>query len=247
MKLSVYFTPLGVKQDEIAGKPVVVIDVIRATTTIVTALANGAKAIVPAKNSEDAVRIANNLKRDDVILAGERNADRIPGFDLGNSPLEMTPEAVAGKTIVMATTNGSEALLVSEPGGKVMIGAVVNFSATAESAREAFDQQGELILLCAARERTFALEDAYVAGRLAQSVLSGRGRNPAELNDGAIAARELVRRYGDRWKSALSASGAARELKRAGFADDIVAATEADKYSIVPLYSDRLVTLPSQG
>ena len=244
MKLTVYFTPLGVTNAAVAGIPVLVVDVLRATTTIVAALASGAKAVVPAATAEEALRIAGNLERDAVLLAGERRMERIEGFALGNSPGEMEPDVVAGKTIVMATTNGTPAVLAAEAGASVLIGAITNFSAAVERARAVFEEAGELAILCSGRERMFALEDAYVAGRFAHALIPGKQRRSSDLNDGAIAALELVRRYGEKWKTAVAASAAARDLKRAGFKADVAAATEADTHDIVPEYADRLVTLP---
>src|SRR5262245_30634721 len=107
MKIDVFFTPLGSREGELADRGVVVIDVLRATSTIVAALANGAKSVVPAATSEEAVKMTANLERNGYLLAGERRAVKIEGFQLGNSPLEMTPEVVAGKTIFLATTNGT--------------------------------------------------------------------------------------------------------------------------------------------
>ena len=89
MKIDVFFTPLGLNAGDLAGRAVVVIDILRSTTTIVTALANGARAIIPAASSEEAVRLAGNLEKNGVILAGERKGVKIPGFALGNSPLEI--------------------------------------------------------------------------------------------------------------------------------------------------------------
>jgi 2-phosphosulfolactate phosphatase len=247
MKLTVYFTPLGVTPNAITGKPVLVVDVLRTTTTMIAALANGAKAIVPAATAEDALRLAANLERDAVLLAGERGAERIAGFALGNSPLEMEPDTVTGKTLVMATTNGTAAVVTAEPGQPVLIGAITNFSAAVERARSVFDDHGEMVVLCSGRERAFALEDAYVAGRFAQALIPGRQRRSAGLNDAALAALELVRRYGDKWKTAVTASTAAKELKRLGFKADVVAATEVNTQTIVPEYAGRLVTLPDGG
>lgn len=247
MKLAVHFTPHGVTPPMIAGKPVLVIDLLRATTTMIAALAAGARAILPAASGEEALKLAQNLERDDVLLAGERRYDRIPGFALGNSPLEMRPEVVARKRLVMATTNGTPALLAAEPGRPVIIAAAANFQAAAAAAGRAFEESGELTILCAGRERTFALEDAYAAGRFAEAIVPGKLRRQLEVNDAAIAARELVRRYGTRWKAAVAASVAARELKERGFRADIVAATEPDTYSIVPIYVDRHVIVPDRG
>jgi len=247
MKLTINFTPLGLKPQDITGKPVLVVDILRCTTTIVQALANGAKAVLPTATAEDALRIAGNLEKDTVLLCGERKLERIPGFALGNSPLEMTREVVEGKTLVMATTNGTGAIAATEPAGPVLIGAITNFSAVVEAARQAMEEHGEVHILCSGRERAFALEDAYVAGRYASALLPGHARRSAELNDAAIAALELVRRYGDKWKGAIAASTAARALKAAGFKADIAAATEPDQHAIVPRYADRMVKLPDQA
>ena len=242
MKLSVYFTPLGLKQQDVAGRPVLVIDVLRAGTTIVTALAHGAKAVLPASGADDALRLSNNLERDGVLLVGEQGYQRIEGFDAGNSPLEMTPERVNGMTLIITTTNGSPALLATDYAGPVFVGAAINFTAVAAAARAAFEEKGELIILCAGSEGRFALEDAYVAGRYARKILPSRSRG-VEINDAAIAAQQLVRRYGEKWKVALSASAAARGLKELGMGADVVAATEIDKFDIVPRYEERQVKI----
>src|SRR5260370_30112279 len=105
MEIDVPFTPLGLGAGDLAGRGIVVIEVVRATTTIVTALANGAKAVIPAATSEEAVRLASNLEKDGVLLAGERKSLKIEGFALGNSPREMVPAVVAGKTNGLAPTN----------------------------------------------------------------------------------------------------------------------------------------------
>lgn len=244
MKLSVFFTPIGITDQSVAGKPTLVIDVLRCTSTIVAAVANGARAVVPANTGDDALRIASNLESDDVLLTGERGLHRIEGFQLGNSPLEMTSDVVAGKTLVMTTTNGTVALLAVDAARPVLIGAITNFSAVVARALEEFERTGEIVILCSGRQSMFALEDAYVAGRFTAALIPWRVRRQAELNDAAIAALELVRRYGGEWKRAVSASAAARDLKALGFKKDIDAATEVDAHDIVPVYSNRIITLP---
>src|SRR5438034_477845 len=144
MKIDVHFTPLGLVAGDLAGRGVVVVDALRATTTIVTALANGAKAVIPAATSEEAVRLASNLEKDGVVLAGERRSVKMEGFALGNSPREMTAAAVAGKTIVLATTNGTPALVATQGGDPVLVGAPANFKALAARARANLAQRGAL-------------------------------------------------------------------------------------------------------
>jgi len=244
MKLSIFFTPLGLTSADIAGKPVIVVDILRATTTIIAALANGAKAVIPAAASDEAVRIAQSLERGSVLLAGERRFEPIDGFDLGNSPREMTADVVAGKTLVMSTTNGTPAIQAAEAGNPVFVAAALNFSAVVAAAKPLVDGQGEISILCAGRERGFALEDAYAAGRFAQALLPPGGRRKVDLNDAGVAALELIKRYGDRWKRAVSASAAARDLAAKGYKEDILAATDADRYDLVPVYAERQVTVP---
>lgn len=247
MKLSVHFTPTGLGAGTFERRPVLVIDLLRATTTILTALAHGAKAVLPAASAEDALRLAQNLQRGDVLLAGERRSELIPGFALGNSPLEMTAEVVTGKTLVYTTTNGTQAILAADDGRPVLIGAAVNFQAAAQAAWRAFEEAGELAILCAGRERGFALEDAYAAGRFVEAIVPGKLRRTLESNDEVLAARELVKRFGNDWKKAVNASTHARFLKERGFGRDLAFATQQDLFDIVPLYADRHVTIPERG
>lgn len=244
MKVSVFFTPLGITPQDVAEKPVVVVDVLRTTTTVVAAMAHGAKAVLPAATQDEALRHVSNLERDAVVLAGERRLERIDGFELGNSPLEMTDGVVGGKTVVMSTTNGTPAIAAAESGAPVIIAAVTNFTAAVERAQEAFEKTQDIVILCSGRQKMFALEDAYTAGRFARALLPGNLRRSADFNDAAIAALELVRRYGEKWKRAITASAAAKELRARGFKADLAAATEIDSYEIVPEYSGKLVTLP---
>lgn len=245
MKLSVYFTPQGLTPAAVSGKPAVVLDILRATTTIVAALANGARAVLPTASSDEALKVAQNLEKKDRLLTGERRCVRIPGFDLGNSPLEMTAEAVKGKTLVVCTTNGTPALVAAETARPVIVGAVTNFTAAAKAARRAAEETDELVIICSGKEKFFALEDAYVAGRYAQAALAGKGRakKAHDLNDGAIAALDLVRQYGSDWKKPIMESAAARDLLALKFKPDVLACCEQDVYDIVPTYRDRRITL----
>ena len=225
-----------------AGRTVVVLDVLRATTTIAVALANGAKAVLPAASTEEALRIAQNLERDAVVLAGERKSVRIPGFALGNSPTEFGPDAVAGKTIVMTTTNGTLALIAAQGAREVIAGAAVNFTVVAERAREALEQYGDVVILCAGGDKQFALEDAFAAGRLTKVLLPEGGLRRVDVNDGALAALELARHYGERWLRALRASAHGRELVALGFRADLEVCAAQDTRPVLPLYADRRIT-----
>lgn len=239
MRIDVHFTPAGLVAGDLAGRGVVVIDVLRATTSVITALANGAKAVIPAASSEEAVRLASNLEKDGVVLAGERKSVKIEGFALGNSPREMTAAAVGGKTIVLATTNGTPALVAAQGGDPVLVGAPVNFKALVAQARAALARQGDLVIMCAGRDKQFAIEDAYTAGRLIKAVK--KGTRKLALNDAARAAVALTAEF-ENWEEALEESEAARQLAEVDLAADVGFAARADRFSVVPVYADRRIT-----
>src|SRR5687768_8753850 len=168
MRLDVYLTPGEVVPGEMVQRTVVVLDVLRATTTIAQALANGARSIYPVSSIEEALRLANTFGRDEVLLCGERKCLPIEGFDLGNSPTEFTRERVAGKTLVMTTTNGTAAFALIGGASRVLIGSLLNISAVVDDlARTGADP----VILCAGRERHFALEDATAAGLTAARLM----------------------------------------------------------------------------
>jgi len=239
MRIDVFFTPLGLNPGDLTGRGVVVVDALRASTTVITALANGAKAVIPAATAEDAVRLASNLEKDGVVLAGERKSLKIDGFALGNSPREMTAAAVGGKTIVLATTNGTPALVAAQGGDPVLVGAPANFRALAARARAVLEQRGELVVLCAGRDKQFAVEDGYTAGRLIKAVR--RGVKRLELNDAARAAIALTDAVAT-WTEALEGSEAARQLAEADLAEDVRFAAKPDRFTVVPSYADRRIT-----
>jgi 2-phosphosulfolactate phosphatase len=223
---------------------VFVIDILRATTSMCAALSHGAKAIIPVASTEEALRLAQTIGSADVILAGEQNCVRIPGFQLGNSPLEMREPVVRGKTIIVTTSNGTKALLACQGAHSVYPTAAVNLSAAAEKAREVLATDKQLIVVCAGREGAFALDDAYCAGRLIAKILGDR-KPRRGLNDAAIACLDLVRRYGANWARPLAYSRAGRELIKLGFREDLREAARWDAYPILPHFHERRVTLAS--
>jgi 2-phosphosulfolactate phosphatase len=242
MKLDVLFTPAGLTLAEVQGRTVFVIDILRATTSMCAALSSGAKAIIPVATTEEALRLAQTIGSADVLLAGEKDCRRIDGFQLGNSPLEMTESAVRGKTLVLTTTNGSKALLACQGAGAVYPACAGNLSLAAEKARETLDRDDDMLVVCAGRGGAFSLDDAYAAGRLVSAALGGpRGRRG--LNDAALASLDLVRRYGDTWERPLRRSRAGRELIRLGFGDDVKASAWPDAYPVLPTFHERRVTL----
>jgi 2-phosphosulfolactate phosphatase len=246
MKLDVAFSPRELTPGEVADRTILVVDVLRATSSICAALHAGARAVIPAADTEDATRLVTALGAADVVLAGERNSERIPGFQLGNSPLEMTADAVQGKTLVMTTTNGTLALLATAGARDVLVAAAVNLSAAGEYARQALQQHGDLLILCAGRDHGFGLDDAYIAGCLAVRALGGQRRRKG-LNDAALVSVDLVIRYRDRIQPVLARSRAGRELSARGFRADVDAASVMDAHPVLPFFHDRRITLVDGG
>lgn len=242
MKIDVYFGPAELQPGELSGKTVVVLDVLRATTSIVTALFHGARAVLPAASTEEALRLAQNLERDDVVLAGERRSQRIPGFPLGNSPLEFTAEAVKGKTVVLTTTNGTPTLVASQGAKEVIVAAAVNFQMAVQRARAALEQAGELVVLCAGQDRHFALEDGFAAGRLVKVLLPEGGLKKVDVNDGALASLDVAKHYGEKWLRAFKASAHGQWLAAQGFGADLVHCAAENTHPVLPLYAERRVT-----
>jgi len=239
MKLDVLFSPAGLASHEVAGRPVFVIDILRSTTVIAAALFRGARAVVPVATAEEASRLAQNLGSGSAVLVGERHGERIAGFDLDNSPVEVTSERVRGKTVVMTTTNGIPAFLACQAAADVYGAAACNLSLAGARARALLVERRDLVILCAGREGKFALDDAYTAGRLAAFALGGTRRRKG-LNDAALVVLDLARRYGTNWERPLSRSVAGRHLM-ATRRGDFDQATREDAFPVLPVFRDRRI------
>lgn len=235
MRVDVALTPGEVK-GALGRRAVVVIDVLRATSSMVEALVNGARSILPVAGVDEAVRKADEIGRDAVLLCGERDAEPIHGFHLGNSPAEFTRERVAGKTLVMTTTNGTNALFIGAGGSSCFAGSLLNARAVAQ---RLVDVGADALLLCSGREGAFALEDALCAGRIARylRVLAGRLHG----NDGLSAALRLSRAAPSVRTLARTAAG--RRLDEIGRRDDIVFCAQENRYDAVPVLDAHRISL----
>ena len=240
MRIDVFFGTAGLTPSDAAGRVVVVIDVLRASTSIATALANGARAVIPLDSTDEVVMRAKAFERSEVKLAGERQMRPIPGFDLGNSPREFTRENVEGKTVLLSTTNGTAAIIALQGPRDVVIGSYVNFSAVLAMLRTALRGGTDVAILCAGRDKQFSLEDAACAGRYVHHAM--RRRTDIAVNDAAFASMLLDRRYSDNLMRLFSASAHGRALSEAGYGDDLADCAAIDAYPIIPIYQDRQIT-----
>lgn len=245
MKVDVLFGAASVAPADVAGKVVAVIDVLRASTTIVMALANGARVVVPFETPDEAVLRSKHYERREIVLAGERRMRPLPGFDLGNSPREFTREAVEGRTILFATSNGTPALLATQGARDVIVASYVNHSASLAFLRAAARGGADVSIVCAGSDRHFGLEDAACAGRLVRGLR--RGRPETELGDAAQACALLDRHYGDRLDDLMAEASHGRALAEAGFAEDLAVCAALDAHPVVPVFADRQIARLGEG
>lgn len=218
----------------------VVIDVLRACTTIAYALGAGAHRIIPMETVEDATRLAATLDREATLLCGERDSKRIEGFDLGNSPQEYTSAVVDSKTLVLSTTNGARAM-AALAGAKACIAASL---VTLEACTRRISEAPHVTIVCAGSGSYFSREDFLCAGMLVDRVLE---RVPHEvcLDDGTRTARELSRAHGSRPLEFLRTTDHGRLLVELGFEGDLELAAEVDRFTFVPVLRDgRLAAEP---
>ena len=243
LKLNVYALPALVAAEELAGKTVVVIDVLRATTTISCALEAGAKEVIPCLEIEEAHRVADQFSPNEVVLGGERDGLPIEGFDVGNSPEEYKPETVGGKTVVFTTTNGTRAMQHCGQAKRVLIASFLNASAVFKALLEL----EEIHLVCAGTRGQYSRDDILMAGLLVER-LERQGAGRYEMNVQAVTAKE-------NWTSSfavpyvigaepmdpevlaaeLRRSEAGRRLTAIGQGADILTASLVDHFSRVPV------------
>jgi len=183
-RIDLYLTPTELERASLEDRRLLVVDVLRSSTSIATALQNGASKIIPVETVEEATRLAQTLDPKSRLLCGERDGRKVGGFDLGNSPREYTRERVDGKTLVFASTNASPLMAGRLDGREQRVLGYVNLSAVAELSR--FDAV-DLAILCAGKSGLFSLEDAACAGALIRR-LAPEGDSIA-LHDAAEMAR----------------------------------------------------------
>jgi len=222
------------KRDSLNGASAVVIDVLRASTTMIHALAHGATSILPCLTVESAMEAAQDLPLESRLLGGERHGKLILGFDLGNSPLDYTSGVVKNKTLIFTTTNGTRALLQCRSAAHVFIGAFVNRSAIA--ARLAMEDR-DVHFVCAGTDGHFTAEDILFAGAAASDLVSAEnskwttGNLQAQLAIDYFQARS---RTSDTFRSAFFQSRGAQNLLALGMTRDIERAMEMDLFDCVP-------------
>lgn len=235
-------------QDDLVlkDKNVIILDVLRATTTMTIALANGAKEIIPTENIATAVRVAKGSKNS--LLCGERNGKVVDGFNLGNSPLEYKPEAVKDKALIFSTTNGTLAIIKSKFAKTCVLCSFINISAIVDYVNS-IDE--DFTIICSGKLNDFCLEDAVCAGMLLTKL--SEGRNP-EMKDSEIAAVNLCNDLAmllnvpsqEKILRLFHLSEHGKYLTQLGFEKDLEVSSKIDSYPFIPIFRNGVIKLKEQ-
>lgn len=244
--VKVHLLPMLFEPEEVRGGIAVIIDVLRASTTITHALAHGAKAVIPTGEVDDARRIAADFPKESVLLGGEREGLLIEGFDLDNNPFAYTPEVVADKTIVFTTSNGTKALLRAGEADRILIGSFVNLQAVVNVL---VTDPRPIHLVCAGTQGKITLEDVLCAGGICHrlqlwSDAHGTGddfdcdddQTQLALDEYWFRASAPEDNDSAPIREAISMSRGGRNCRRLGFEDQIVRAATYDLFDIAPEY-----------
>jgi 2-phosphosulfolactate phosphatase len=245
-RVEVHLLPQYVAPEHLRGGVAVVIDVLRASTTIVHALAAGCKAVIPVLEVEEARHLAKAEQNGKVLLGGERGGLAPEGFDLGNSPLEYQPPRCQGAKLVLTTTNGTRAIHAALQADRILLAGFVNFSAVCE---RLLKETRSIHLLCAGTDGEVTLEDTLLAGAFVETLCEGtclglsrdfgrsrsrKLRAVAAVNDAARLAWDCFAGHGMVLEEALRISQGGLNLIRLGQDLDIKAAALVDRFAIVP-------------
>jgi 2-phosphosulfolactate phosphatase len=230
VQLTIYFSPAEVAAVQPADNDVyIVIDVIRATTTLTTIVERGASYVLIADTLEQAQQAAQRVPGR--LLCGERNALPLPGFDYGNSPVQFSQLDLTGRELILSTTNGTRAFFACPEQSTRLAGCFYNAEAAcAQALYDAEERQGNIAIVCAAEKGNFALDDATCAGYLA---LELQRQHPVlQVHESALAATALYHTYTP--PKLLEYCNSARSVRRAGLQEDLDFCMRVSQSSFVP-------------
>lgn len=239
MRVDVYPTVINIPPaEELAGKAAVAIDVLRATSTIITALGNGADTVVPVLQPEEAFQVARDNPERQFVLGGERKSLLIPGFHYGNSPLEYTEARVGGRPVLFTTTNGTRAIRRAAGADEVYIAAFLNAPAVAKAL---LALGKDVAICCAGTHDQFSLEDAGCAGAILHYISGPESH--LELNDMGYVVRELYRSYEGRLADLVHTSEHGQSLLKMGLQEDLLFCAQLGTSTLLPRFVEGQVLL----
>ncbi|HLR76859.1 MAG TPA: 2-phosphosulfolactate phosphatase [Balneolaceae bacterium] len=235
--IELYISTQTLNEEDVRGKTVAVIDVLRASSTIVTALQNGAKGVIPVADMDMAGKISQSMDSPQYLLCGEKNGEKIEGYHLGNSPLEYTSDTIGDKTIILNTTNGTKAIKKSGFAEEIVIGCFLNISRIIDYLKET---EHPIALVCAGWRGRLSFEDLLCGGQIIYE-LNG-GQLPDKSSDAVKIAFECYQKYGDAIEESIQTSDHARRLKGKIDPQDIVHCCTLDAMNILPALNDGIIS-----
>lgn len=238
MHIDVLLCPTSTATREQLERVIIVIDVLRATSTIATALANGATEVIPVSDAGEAIQLAKRLGEDQCLTGGERGGLPIPGLNLGNSPREYNQEVIGDKKLALCTSNGTQAVRWAQSGKKVFTASFLNM---APIVRQILEDGSDVLIVCSGSAGSFAMEDLLCAGRIIQEV--GTHKHGLELSDAAKLAKMAYQKQKTAGlEKALMETEHGKNLVELGLGEDVVFCAQIDAYQVVPVYSGGRIT-----
>ncbi|GIQ70696.1 2-phosphosulfolactate phosphatase [Xylanibacillus composti] len=234
MRVDVIATVNEARSDDFLHKTAIVIDVLRATSTIVTALEFGSDGVIPVETVGQAKALKSG--REEELLGGERYGRKIAGFDLGNSPFEYMKEQVKGKKIILTTTNGTRAIQKSHKAQHILVGSLLN---AASCARAAASFKRDIVIVCAGTQDQFSLEDGLCAGSLLEELLAHE--SSLEMGDFARAMLLAFKQCKGRLPEAILSAANAKRMVRQGWKADVLYCAKRNIYDIAPLLTNHVL------
>lgn len=224
--------------NHISNCTVIVVDVLRASTSIITAVRNGAQQIVPTADAGEAAAVVGRLGLRDCVLAGERGGEKLSGFDIGNSPSEFSKSLVGGKTVVISTTNGTVAIHGLSSAKTLLIGGMINKTAIA---KKALELKNDVLIVCAGTDGNVSADDICAAGAIADAIVNNSDET-VDLTDFTRVSLALYKDLHDE-RFDLSKTRHFSRLVELGFEKDTELCFEEDVTDVVPVYANGIITL----
>lgn len=232
MKITTLLSPNNVEELYFTNKVTVVIDVLRASSTIVTALSNGAKEVIPVSTIEFAMKNSSKESLSSLtILAGERNSQKIDGFALGNSPLEFSKTNVSGKSVVLFTTNGTKAVVKAKYSKYLLIASFLNAKAIIKE----IESKEDIIILCAGNNGMFSYEDSVCAGYIINKLCNKL--NILEIDDASKTCLLLYKNSKNDLTEVIFNTEHGKKLNNLGFKADIEYSVQKNLLEVIPVFS----------
>ncbi|NGP87261.1 2-phosphosulfolactate phosphatase [Fodinibius halophilus] len=235
--LDVFSSAHSFQEEDLRDKTVVMIDVLRASSTMITALHHGAKGVIPVGDMGDAGKISHNLDSESFMLSGEKNGVKIDGYDLTNSPLEHTGENVVNKTVILNTTNGTKAIKRSGHANRIIIGAFLNLATIIDHLKEVDE---EVVLVCAGWRGRLSFEDLLCAGNIIYELSSGKLSSSAR--DAVKVAFGLYEKFADDIEGSVKSSNYAERLKDVVSEEDISYCCQRSTLQVLPVLNEGIIT-----